>query len=527
MSRSAAGVARSSVYRMLAAMLVTAAALVWAGSAQGRTPVVQTFAQLPPGPWQVNQPATVAGDILTLRPYGYVGLFDGAPSDWSGTADNNLGWTVEARMRLDQSVNEGCLPDDPAHLWAGDHVTVIHVTFARGQVCLTYPEVVVHPMDTQSAFHTYKLEVRRERVKLSVDGRVVIDHTLTWGGGGTPALMAESLTGTSHWQYLRYDTTPSLPRCTMLGTPGPDRLVGGPGPDVICGGDGADELIGGGGDDVLIGGLGADVLSGGGGRDTLVGGDGDDVLDGGTQDDTLYGGSGNDRFPALPGTDGRDVLSGGFGTDTADYRARTTPVVVTLDGQAGDGADGEGDQVGRYRWDGVFPGEESDIESVLGGSAADTLIGDNLANSLTGGAGVDVLRGLDGQDVLDVVDGAPGDLADGGLASDVCTGDPGDGLASCNEPRCLPTSMTMPPAPTATPGSTTPVPQAAPAAPNRNTSPPTSPTPPPTGTPSSTLSPSPTPSCPTGHPTAGTPALSPATAYGESGAWTLSRSRPR
>ena len=72
MNRSATGTARSLTYRVLAAVMVmAAAALVWAGSAQARTPVVQTFAQLPPGPWQVNQPATVDGDVLTLGPWGY------------------------------------------------------------------------------------------------------------------------------------------------------------------------------------------------------------------------------------------------------------------------------------------------------------------------------------------------------------------------------------------------------------------------------------------------------------------------
>ena len=419
---------------------------------------------------------------------------------------------ASARVRLEPSVAEGCSPDDPAHLWAGDHVTVVLVTFARGQVCLTYPEVVVHPMDTQSGFHTYKLEVRRERVKLSVDGRLVIDHNLSWGGGGTPALMAESLTGTSHWQYLRYDTTPSLPRCTMVGTPGPDRLVGGPGADVICGGDGADELVGGSGDDVLIGGLGADVLAGGRGRDTLAGGDGADVLDGGTQDDTLYGGGDDDRFPALPGPDGADVVSGGSGTDTADYRARTTPLTVSLDGQANDGAAGERDLVGRYRWDSAFPGQESDIESVLGGTAADTLTGDNAGNALTGGAGADVLRGSGGEDSLDVVDGAPGDLADGGDHIDVCAGDPGDQLASCNEPRCLPPSMTMPPPPAGTPSPAAPAPRAGPAV----VSTPAASSPPPSGAP-----PIPTSSAPCRtNPAAGG---APATVRGESGARTLNR----
>jgi Ca2+-binding RTX toxin-like protein len=484
---------RSAFHRALAVVAVAASvALLPSGSAQARTPVVQTFTQLPPGPWRVNEPATVAGNVLTLGPYGHVGLFDGSSSDWSGNADNDLGWTVEARMRLDGSVTEDCGTAEPARIWAGDHLTLVTVGFGRGQVCLTYPVQVVHPMDTQSAFHTYRLDVRRERVRLSVDGRVVIDHTLSWSGGGTPALMVESLTGTSHWQYLRYDTTPSLPRCTMHGTPGPDRLVGGPGPDVICGGEGPDELIGSGGNDVLIGGLGADLLSGGPGRDTLAGGGDSDVLDGGTQDDTLYGGMGQDQFLALPERDGADVLSGGGGHDTADYRARSTPLVVSLDGQPNDGAAGERDRVGKDRWSG-----DSEIEAVLGGAAADTLTGDDWRNSLTGGAGTDVLRGLGGEDVLNAVDGAPGDVADGGDLIDTCAADPGDVLTSCNEPRCEPT-MTMPPPPAT--GTPTPAPQPSPAIPG---SVPRT-TPAPSGTP--TASPIPTPSCRTPPPlSTGTP----------------------
>jgi hypothetical protein len=492
-------------------VLVAAAALIPSGSAQARTPVVQTFTQLPPGPWQVNEPATVAGNVLTLGPYGYVALFDGSATDWSGNADNSLGWTVEARMRLDESVTEECGYAEPARIWAGDHLTVVTVGFARGQVCLTYPNQVVYAMDTQSAFHTYKLDVRRERVRLSVDGRVVIDHTLSWSGGGTPALMAESLTGTSHWQYLRYDTTPSLPRCTMRGTPGPDRLAGGPGNDVICGGDGADELTGGGGNDVLIGGLGADLLDGGPGRDTLVGGDGPDVLTGGTQDDALYGGLSQDQFPALAGRDGADFLSGGGGYDTADYRARATAVTVSLDGQANDGATGERDRVGQERW-----ASESEIETVFGGAGADTLTGDNWRNSLTGGAGPDVLRGLGGEDSLNVVDGVPGDLADGGDFIDSCYADPGDVLISCNEPRCTNTTMTMPPPPTSyTPRPGTPTPQPAPTSSGPVPAPPTMPTPP--GTPPATT-PMPPPTCspPPPFPTVGAPAAAP----GESGART-------
>jgi hypothetical protein len=449
-TRPASGRARSFIHRALAAALVVGAALIPSGSAQARTPVVQTFAQLPPGPWRVNEPATVAGNVLTLGPYGYVGLFDGSASDWSGNADNSLGWSVEARMRLDESVTEECGYSEPARLWAGDYLTVVTVGFARGQVCLTYPDQVVHLMDTQSAFHTYKLEVRRERVRLSVDGRVVIDHTLSWSGGGTPALMAESLFGTSHWQYLRYDTTPSLPRCTMRGTPGPDRLAGGPGSDVICGRDGA------------------------------------------------------------------DFLSGGGGYDTADYRARTTPVTVSLDGQANDGDAGERDQVGRVRW-----APESEFETVLGGAGADTLTGDNWRNSLTGGAGTDVLRGLGGEDSLNAADGAPGDVVDGGDSIDSCLADPGDTLTSCNEPRCSTTTMTMPPPPTSyTPRPGTPTPQPAPTGTPTSPGPvPTIPTPPGTPPPSTPMPPPPSCTPPPPYPTVGAPAPA-GGARGESGART-------
>ena len=68
------------------------------------------------------------------------------------------------------------------------------------------------------------------------------------------------------------------PRCTIVGTSGPDRLVGGPGRDVICGRGGDDRLAGRGGDDVLRGGRGDDLLRGGSGDDRLGGGRGSDTL---------------------------------------------------------------------------------------------------------------------------------------------------------------------------------------------------------------------------------------------------------
>jgi hypothetical protein len=42
----------------------------------------------------------------------------------------------------DKSVTEECGYAEPARIWADDHLTVVTVGFARGQVCLTYPVLV-------------------------------------------------------------------------------------------------------------------------------------------------------------------------------------------------------------------------------------------------------------------------------------------------------------------------------------------------------------------------------------------------
>src|SRR5439155_16460808 len=122
---------------------------------------------------------------------------------------------------------------------------------------------------------------------------------------------------------------------------------GTPGPDLICG----------------LG--GDDVLNGLGGDDILVGGAGHDSLDGGPGNDQEYGGDGSDTFKQSgPGPNGADLLVGGDGTNnTVSYASRTGSVSVSLDGQANDGAAGEGDTV------------NVDIRKVIGGKGNDTLQG--------------------------------------------------------------------------------------------------------------------------------------------------------
>jgi Ca2+-binding RTX toxin-like protein len=84
----------------------------------------------------------------------------------------------------------------------------------------------------------------------------------------------------------------AAPKCTVVGTPGPDVLHGTGHADVICGGGGDDTVSGGGGNDVLLGGAGDDHLAGGGGDDLLLGGAGRDVLAGGPGRNELRGGPG-------------------------------------------------------------------------------------------------------------------------------------------------------------------------------------------------------------------------------------------
>jgi Ca2+-binding RTX toxin-like protein len=173
----------------------------------------------------------------------------------------------------------------------------------------------------------------------------------------------------------------------------------------VTSGSGNDTLIGSDGRNVLDGGRGADTLSGLPGNDVLIDSGGDkaaDTLDGGAGDDTMAAGA------------GPDVYNGGDGEDTVtDYAARGFPVTVTLDGNADDGASGEGDNV------------QANVEEVTGGSGDDTLIGNASDNELSGGAGDDTIAGGDGNDGLngdagrDTIDGGGGrDDMVGGAGAD-------------------------------------------------------------------------------------------------------------
>jgi Ca2+-binding RTX toxin-like protein len=228
---------------------------------------------------------------------------------------------------------------------------------------------------------------------------------------------------------------------------GDDRLFGDAGDDTLMGagpdtaGAGADHLDGGAnfdtadyaadltgvvvdlaagtaeagtGDDTLIsvervvGGGVADRLTGDAGANTLQGRGGDDALAGAAGADRLEGGAGSD---SLTGGPGADAIWGGAGFDTVSYGQAAGPVLVALDDQAGDGEDGENDDV------------RSDVEHVVASPFGDDVKGSVAANRIDAGAGDDTVDGGDNADEIAGGDGL--DHIAGGAGRDAIT--PGAG----------------------------------------------------------------------------------------------------
>ena len=197
---------------------------------------------------------------------------------------------------------------------------------------------------------------------------------------------------------------------------GIENLRGGTGNDSLTGDVAANALEGGAGDDVLAGLAGADALDGGLGLDTasyaekivavavvLKGAASSTVTVGGVAEDTLrnienlIGGSGADTLTGdfqanrFAGRAGADTIDGGAGIDTADYSEKTAAVAVTLNGATS----------ATVTIGGVAEDTLRNIESIIGGSGADTFTGDAQANLFSGRAGNDVLDGGAGSDTAD------------------------------------------------------------------------------------------------------------------------------
>ena len=195
-----------------------------------------------------------------------------------------------------------------------------------------------------------------------------------------------------------------------------ENLVGGSGNDTLTGDTNANVIEGGLGDDVLDGLSGVDTLAftgstavtvnlatataqnTGWGNDTILNfenvrtGSGSDNVTGDGNDNIFFDGGGGDTY------------NGAGGSDTVDYSASTSTVLVNLNTVTPQNT-------------GIFGGNDTitNIENVVGAAAfANTLIGNTVGNRLTGGAAVDTIIGNAGADVI--FGGAGNDILLGGTS---------------------------------------------------------------------------------------------------------------
>ncbi len=167
----------------------------------------------------------------------------------------------------------------------------------------------------------------------------------------------------------------------------------------------AAEIFGEAGNDTLRNGGGE--VDGGAGSDLLViqdvtyqflSGSNGGAFRGGDGDDTITGAISRGQHVFADGGPGADLITQG----TADYRTRTTGVLVTLDGVANDGAPGEGDNIGLY------------VHGVRGGAAADVITAGPFHSMIYGYGGDDVITGSDQSDAIYPGDGSDRVTALGG-----------------------------------------------------------------------------------------------------------------
>lgn len=237
-------------------------------------------------------------------------------------------------------------------------------------------------------------------------------NTLDGGAGGDTVSFADTNIAVPMFSFLMINLASQSvsiigPVATLLDTlVSIENAVGSSGADWLIGSAGDNHLQGGAGNDTLNGGGGADVLDGGEGNDSfgtdigvtslqpgslMSGGDGDDSFRSGNSNDTMHGDAGNDTFQIHDYATTR-IVDGGEGVDavmfTGGFTAYSNGVIFDL---------------GVTTAQTVAPGvvlTVSNVENVVGSSAADVLYGDANANVLNGGAGDDTLVGGLGADWL-------------------------------------------------------------------------------------------------------------------------------
>jgi Ca2+-binding RTX toxin-like protein len=193
-------------------------------------------------------------------------------------------------------------------------------------------------MDTSTTTRTASIGVLGEENTRFDNVVLAVERGAAGGAGGTTPIVSPGVRVVKRFRsateiaslFRRFDENTEvghgpggslvpLDLCTVVGTPGADRIKGTRGNDVICGLGGNDVIAGGGGIDIIDGANGNDRLAGGAGKDKLIGLRGKDRLNGNAGNDRVGGGAGRDR---VRGAAGRDRLSGGGGKDRLFARDR-------------------------------------------------------------------------------------------------------------------------------------------------------------------------------------------------------------
>ena len=173
----------------------------------------------------------------------------------------------------------------------------------------------------------------------------------------------------------------------------------------------------------------------GAGDDTVLTGPGPDEIEPSRGADLIRTGDGPDILRTGPVADGPDDVDlGDAAVDTIDFSERTKGVRYEPNGQADDGAAGEGDNLSAagYVWGGAGAdtlisarGDALDYgATIAGGRGDDTIVGSRKGDLLSGGGGDDDLAGGAGNDELKdpAYFGGPGksgnDSAAGGQGND-------------------------------------------------------------------------------------------------------------
>ena len=236
------------------------------------------------------------------------------------------------------------------------------------------------------------------------------------------------------------------------GLTGIENIVGSAQGDTFTGSAGNNVIAPGAGDDKLDGAAGsfdradysdataavtvdftANTATGGSGKDTLTsieaadGSDFDDTfVDQTDQNNTACGGGGNDSFDqgASASSGEADRLEGEGGVDTVDYGARTSDLVVTLNGAGITGCGAVAPN------NGVSSGESAETDCILTtenanlGTGDDAFTGNEFNNVVQPGGGQNVLNGKGGSDTLNYsasTEGVTVNMAGGSTAGDAAT----------------------------------------------------------------------------------------------------------